>query len=206
MACLESLPSRSEWAPGKFAEGHFLPNQIHPPKHILLVDPDEAFGQVLQQVLGANYVLDRAPDAGRAVALLGDKGLNVILLNLDLQNGGADPCALLKALSERESAPPVIAFGWDSRRKNALEALRNGAVDFLEQPLDVQALKFALDGACRRAALARDLDAAQKFLSSMHVEGLLGNSEPMEQVNEVVGKVAGVHTSVLITGESGTGK
>src|SRR5438034_10166185 len=40
----------------------------------------------------------------------------------------------------------------------------------------------------------------------MHVEGLLGNSEPMEQVNEVVGKVAGVHTSVLITGESGTGK
>jgi len=191
---------------GKFAEGYFLPNQIYPQKHILLVDPDEAFGQVLQQVLGANYALDRAPDAGRAVALLGDKSLNVILLNLDLQNGGADPCALLTALSERESAPPVIAFGWESGRKKAIEALRNGAVDFLEQPLDVQALKFALDGACRRAALARDLAAAQKFLSSMHVEGLLGNSEPMEQVNEVVGKVAGVHTSVLITGESGTGK
>ncbi len=206
MTCLGSLPSRSEGPLGKFAEGYFLPNQIYPQKHILLVDPDEAFGQVLQQVLGANYALDRAPDAGRAVALLGDKSLNVILLNLDLQNGGADPCALLTALSERESAPPVIAFGWESGRKKAIEALRNGAVDFLEQPLDVQALKFALDGACRRAALARDLAAAQKFLSSMHVEGLLGNSEPMEQVNEVVGKVAGVHTSVLITGESGTGK
>src|SRR3989454_5749560 len=191
---------------GKFAEGHFLPNQIHPQKHILLVDPDEAFSQVLQQVLGANYVLDRAADAGRAVALLGDKSLNVILLNLDLQNGAVDPCTLLKALSERESAPPVIAFGWDNRRRKALEVLQLAAADFLEQPLDVQALKFALDGACRRAVLARDLAAAQKFLSSMHVEGLLGNSEPMEQVNEVVGKVAGVHTSVLITGESGTGK
>ena len=129
-------------------------------------------------------MLDRAPDAGRAVALLGDRSLNVILLNLDLQNGGADPCALLKALSERESAPPVVAFGWDNRRRKALEALQHGAADFLEQPLDVQALKFAIDGACRRAGLVRDLAAAQKFLSSIHVEGLLGNSEPMEQVTK----------------------
>src|SRR5204862_7866234 len=98
-----------------------------------------------------------------AVARLGDKSLKRSLLNLDLQNGGADPCALLTALSERESAPPVIAFGWERGRKNAIEALRNGAVDFLERPLDVQALKFALDGACPRAALARDLAAAQKF-------------------------------------------
>ena len=183
-----------------------LPNLNAAQKRILLVDPDEAFSQVLQQVLGGNYLLDRAPDTGRAVALLVDKRTDVILLNLDLQNGSADPCTLLKAVSERESAPPVIAFGWDSRRKKALDALQHGAVDFLEQPLDVQALRFALDGACRRAGLARDLAAAQKFLSSMHIEGLLGNSEPMEQVNEVIGKVAGVHTSVLITGESGTGK
>jgi len=193
--------------PGKIRGGDIiLPNQSHAQKHILLVDPDEAFGQILQQVLGANYSLECARDLGRAVALLGDKSLDVILLNLDLQNGAADPCALLKAISERESAPPVVAFGWDNRRRKALEALQHGAADFLEQPLDVQALKFALDGACRRAGLARDLAAAQKFLSSIHVEGLLGNSEPMEQVNEVVGKVAGVHTSVLITGESGTGK
>jgi two-component system response regulator HydG len=183
----------------------FLPNQVTH-KHILLVDPDEVFGQVLQQVLGPTYALDRALDINRAVALLGDKSLDAILLNLDLQNGSGDACALLRAVSERESAPPVIAFGWDNRRRKALEALQFGAVDFLEQPLDVQALRFVLDGACRRAGLARELAAAKKFLSSMHVEGLLGNSEPMEQVNEIISKVAGVHTSVLITGESGTGK
>src|SRR5438128_12273321 len=100
------MPSRSEWALGKFAEGYFLPNQSHAQKHILLVDPDEAFGQILQQVLGANYSLECARDLGRAVALLGDKSLDVILLNLDLQNGAADPCALLTSISERESAPP----------------------------------------------------------------------------------------------------
>src|SRR5207237_7735348 len=54
--------------------------------------------------------------------------------------------------------------------------------------------------------MSRDLAATQKFLSSLNVERLHHNSEPMEQVNEVIGKVAGVHTGVLITGESGTGK
>src|SRR5213083_1948027 len=139
MTCLGSLPSRREGPLGKFAEGYFLPNHIYPQKHILLVDPDEAFGQILQQVLGASYSLECARDLGRAVALLGDKSLDVILLNLDVQNGAADPCALLNAISERESAPPVVAFGWDNRRRKALEALQHGAADFLEQPLDVQA-------------------------------------------------------------------
>ena len=108
--------------------------------------------------------------------------------------------------SDWDSAPPVIAYGWDTWRQNAIEAFQYGAVDFLEQPLDVQALKFALDAAYRRATLGRELSAARKLLVSSHVEGLLGNSKPMARVNEVIRKVAGVFTNVLITGESGTGK
>src|SRR6185437_7965211 len=57
-----------------------------------------------------------------------------------------------------------------------------------------------------RTTLARDLAAAQKFLVSNRVEGLLGNSKAMDEVHDIVTKVAPVHTSVLITGESGTGK
>src|SRR5689334_9059789 len=107
-----SLRHSAAGRPLELMEGP-LPNQSHTHKHILLVDPDEAFSQVLQNVLGTNYGLERAPDINRAVSLLDDKGLDAILLNLDLQNGSGDPCALLKAVSERESAPPVIAFGWD---------------------------------------------------------------------------------------------
>ena len=178
-------------------------------RHILLVDPDEAFAQVLQDVLGSEYKLRRVSDVEAGVTQLDSNDVHVVLLNMDLKNDTPaveDSCMLLQAASERASAPPVIAYGWDSRRKRAVEAFQQGAIDFLEQPLDVQALKFALDGTCRRATLARDFAAAQKFLPSPHVEGLLGNSEAMEQVNEIIHKVAGVHTSVLITGESGTGK
>ena len=57
--------------------------------------------------------------------------------------------------------------------EKAVAGLRPGVVDCLEQPLDVRALKFRLDAACRRADLARDLGVAQRMLSSNRVPGLL---------------------------------
>jgi DNA-binding NtrC family response regulator len=178
-------------------------------KQILLIDPDEVFCQVLQQVLGSGYSLRRVSTAKAGVDQLDSAEVDVVLLNLDLQNGAAsseDILALVKLTSEQEFAPPMIAYGWDPRRKRSTAAFRSGVIDCLEQPLDVQALKFRLDAACRRADLARDLGAAQKMLCSNRVAGLLGNSKPMERVNELIHKVSGVLTSVLITGESGTGK
>jgi two-component system, NtrC family, response regulator HydG len=202
-----------------------LSNSIRPTKHILLVDPDEAFGQVLQEVLGPDNLLRRV--SRESIGQLDFREVDVVLLNLDLPEGDVgskaecrskingksksdetkvqDTRALLTSVAEAYDPAPVIAFGWDSRRERAVEAIRHGAVDFLEQPLDIQALKFALDAAHRRATLARDLAAAQSLIP-VHVEGLLGNSAAMEQVNDIVQKVSGVQTSVLITGESGTGK
>jgi DNA-binding NtrC family response regulator len=178
-------------------------------RRILLIDPDEVFCQVLQQVLGTNYSLRRVSTAKAGVSQLGSADVDVVLLNLDLQNGTAsneDILALMRLTSEQKFAPPMIVYGWDTRRKKAIEGFRQGVVDFLEQPLDVQALKFRLDAACRRADLTRDLDAAQRMFSSNRIAGLLGNSKPMARVNELIHKVSEVFTSVLITGESGTGK
>jgi DNA-binding NtrC family response regulator len=186
-----------------------VPDSNHRIKHILLVDPDEAFGRVLQQVLGSGYALQSALSVEAGISQLDAEELDVVLLNLDLPSDRAtsqDSRALLEATSERAADLPVIVYCCDKLRKRGIEALQHGAVDFLEHPLDVRELKFALDAACRRANLARDLTEAQNLLPSAHVEGLLGNSPAMEQVNEMVRKVAGVFTNILITGESGTGK
>ena len=100
----------------------------------------------------------------------------------------------------------MIVYGWDTRRKKAVAVFARALVDCLEQPLDVQALKFRLDAAYRVPTLTRDLGAAQRTVSSNRVPGFLGNSKPMARVNECDPESAGVFTSVLITGESGTGK
>ena len=173
---------------------------------VLLVDPDEAFGNVLQEVLDdAGYSIHQVTTPQQAIPEIRGSNVDVILLNLDC--GKEDGARyLLRAASDFSSAPPIISFGWGKHAASALQLFQDGAVDFLEQPLDIQELRFAINRACRRSEMARELAAAQKMLTSNRVEGLLGNSKPMERVSDVIRKVASVATTVLITGESGTGK
>jgi DNA-binding NtrC family response regulator len=173
------------------------PNFSH--MQILLVESDEVFAQILQDFLGTSYVLLRTPTVALALDQL--EANDVVLLNMDVQHS----CSLLRAIADRAMEVPVIAYAWDTHRQKAVQAFQEGAFDFLEQPLDVQGLRFALERACRRVTMARELQEAQK-LTHGRVEGLLGNSKAMEPVNEVIHKVATVFTSVLVTGESGTGK
>ncbi|MBV9623179.1 MAG: sigma-54-dependent Fis family transcriptional regulator [Acidobacteria bacterium] len=176
------------------------------PRRILLVDSDEAFGNVLQEVLGeARYCIHQTITPEAAVVEVSNGEIDAILLNLDCGKENAFRY-LLRAASELLVAPPLISFGWGQHRSSALELFQDGVVDFLEQPLDIQELRFALNRACRRADMARELAAAQRMLKSNRVEGLLGNSKSMVRVADMIHKVAGVYTTVLITGESGTGK
>lgn len=176
-------------------------------KRVLLIDPDEAFGNVLQEVLDdQGYDIQQVRSPQSALAELGDEQTDAILLNLDCGAENAATSQLVRAASDLPASPAIISFGWVKHSRAALELFQDGAVDFLEQPLDVQELRFAINRACRRAEIGRELAAAQKLLTSNHVEGLLGNSKPMDRISEVIRKVAGVFTTVLITGESGTGK
>lgn len=177
-------------------------------KKVLLVDPDEAFGFALRRVLDEQYELRHVPGVEEAVRHLQAEEIDVALLNWDQpsRTDHSDCLAMLGKTQELPVSPPVLGFSWDLRRETALEAMREGAWDFFRQPLDVLTLKFALDRAHTRMLLARDLAAARDLISVQRVEGLIGNSKPMERVYEMIRKVSGVLTSVLLYGESGTGK
>ncbi len=182
--------------------------QAEAPKRVLLIDADEAFGNVLGEVLGsAGYEIRQVLGPQSALGDLDSEQTDVILLNLDCGPNDLNSCRdLLHTSADLPSAPPIICFGWRKQFKAAVELFQDGAVDFLEQPLDVQELRFAINRACRRAELSRELAAAQRILISNRVEGLLGNSKQMVRTHDLIHKVAGVSTTVLVTGESGTGK
>jgi DNA-binding NtrC family response regulator len=178
-------------------------------RSIFLVDRDEAFGQALQQVLGTEYSLRHEPSLSGARARFDTEYIDCVLLNLDPPGGGDPafrPLELLRAAAERTVPLPVITYSWEARGQRAMAAFQEGAFDTLDQPLDVQQLKFALERACRRVALVRELSEAQRLLETTRIEGLLGNSKTMDKVTELLRKVAEVLTTVLIMGESGTGK
>ncbi|HEV2383060.1 MAG TPA: sigma-54 dependent transcriptional regulator [Terriglobia bacterium] len=178
-------------------------------KRVLLIDHDEAFGPLLGEVLGEGFILTHLLKPAEAVPVLEKEEADVVLLNWDFPDPDAakNPARdLLKVASALPTAPAVIVFSWDAARKTAMEATRCGAADFFAQPLLIPELRVAIDRAQQRVALARELTAAQRVIAGKYVEGLLGNSKPMDRVRELVHKVANVLTTVLITGESGTGK
>jgi DNA-binding NtrC family response regulator len=175
------------------------------PKSILVVDPDEAFAQVLQPLLGGKFLLLQQASVTATIAALNTSNVDVILLNLDAVPQ-PDSSLLLHSATDREIPLPVIAYSWQGGGETILNAFKDGVFDTLSQPLDVQQLRFALDRASRRSTLARELFETRRLLGGARVQGLLGNSKAIERVSEVILKVAEVFTSVLVTGESGTGK
>lgn len=178
-------------------------------KRVVLVDHDEAFGSVLRNVLGPGYALTWIPLPSDVIPILENDEADVVLLNWDDEADGTaqkPSRELVRAASELPVAAPVIVFSWDPRQETAVDAVRSGAFDFFVQPLSVLELRFAIDRAYRRMALARELINAQRLIGTRYVDGLLGNSKSMEYVFEVIHKVAQVFTTVLISGESGTGK
>jgi DNA-binding NtrC family response regulator len=185
-----------------------LKDEGHEAKRVLLVDPDEAFSTALRRVLSREYELTHVKCVMDLVPYLSSEQVDVALLNWDQPNSTdhSSCLSILKDCQEMDISIPVLGFSWDTRRETAMAAMRNGAWDFFHQPLDVLTLKFALDRACTRMALSRELVAARKLIQVQRVEGLIGNSKQMERVYEMIHKVAGVCTSVLLCGESGTGK
>lgn len=178
-------------------------------KNIFLVDPDSAFGQALHKVLGNDFVLYQIASLEKVLARIKNENPDAIVVNFDALKAGDPPDSLTElcaAVSNRSVPVPVIAYSWDSCGQNAREALRAGAFDFLGQPLDINQLRFSLHRACRRADLLRELDDARRQLRTVRTSGLVGNSNLIQQVDEVARKIAEVSTTVLITGESGTGK
>jgi DNA-binding NtrC family response regulator len=178
-------------------------------KRVLLIDRDEAFASVLKGVLGEGYSLQHVSGTKEALFLLEADTVDVVLLNWDDAPRPATkdhPHEFLEATSNLPIAPPAIAFSWNTSSETAIQAMRQGAIDFFPQPLSVLELKFAIARAFRRMTLLRDLAAAKQLIATRYVDGLLGASKPMEQVCELIHKVSGVQTTILITGESGTGK
>jgi len=180
-------------------------NDALPSKIVLVVDPDDAFGPVLQPLLGEQFVLQQQTSVAEAITAFDADDVNAILFNLDAV-GQNEISLLLRSATDREFPLPVIAYSWQAGGQKLLNAFKNGAFDTLSQPLDVQQLRFALERAVRRAELAREVVETRRLFGTSRVEGLLGNSKPIEHVSELTRKVAEVFTTVLITGESGTGK
>lgn len=171
---------------------------------ILIVDDDSPHRSMLRTVLrGWGYAVEEAEDGAAAVEQVKARAFDAVLT--DVRMARLDGIAALREIREwNPSIPVLIMTAWSSVQ-NAVDALRLGACDYLTKPLELDELKLALERALDHTRLARESQEpgrAQSEASSL----LLGRSEAMRELVEMVETVAPTEATVLVSGESGTGK
>ncbi len=175
---------------------------------ILVVDDDGDIRMALEMLLSyEGYEVWTAKDGAEAVARLDAEeaqGRHAACVLSDMKMPGMNGLELLEALADRAGAPPVVMISGHGDVQTAVEAVRRGAVNFLEKPLDDNHVLVTLRAAIRERRLALQNTALKKQLGSRWE--LIGESEAMQRLKRQVEQVAGAEASVLITGENGTGK
>jgi DNA-binding NtrC family response regulator len=167
-------------------------------KRILVVDDEKNQRDILQLILvgelddtGSPLYDVTAASSGQEALALFKRGRYHLVLT-DLKMAGMDGIKLLNELSILDSSTPVILMTAHGSIDSVKDALRGGAFDYLEKPLDRSKL----------------LDVLNKAVAQMHAvdEEIVGVSDAIERVKKMIVKVAGSSSTVLIRGESGTGK
>lgn len=172
-------------------------------KRILIADDEINIRRVLEAILRRDgYDVVTASNGEEALAGMG-RGIHTVIT--DLKMPVLDGMGLLRRLSVDFPDVPVVMITAHGSVENAVEAVKLGAFDYVEKPFDQEQIRQIVAKAMRTHMLARR-DARPEDTASHGRFRLVGESTAIQQVYQVVEKVADTPSTVLITGESGTGK
>ena len=174
--------------------------------NLLVVDDDLSIREMLEVMLTSEgYDVECAEDGTQAIRMLEKKDYDLILCDIRMGTVGG-----LKVLREAKSRRPqtvVIMISAFATTETAVEAMKEGAYDYIPKPFNVDELKQTIRNALDRRTLEHEkeiLDAELK--KTCHFDRIVGNSPAMMKIYNTIKQVADTRTSLLITGESGTGK
>src|SRR6185437_11749352 len=175
---------------------------------VLVVDDEPSARSGLEKLLKQEgYRVDVAAEGMGALAIAAEGPPDVVVTDLKMPK--MDGIALLTKLREQDPDVPVIVVTAFGDVGSAVSAMRAGAADYLTKPVDFDALLLAIERALERRQLRSEADELRRQLREQEGDGLgglLGASPAMQKVYRTAKQVAGARATVLITGESGTGK
>ncbi len=173
---------------------------------ILVVDDDPAHRIMLHSLLkGWGYEISEAKDGSEAIAIIHEQPFDLILMDIRMiKVSGLQ--ALIEIKSFNPSIPVIMMTAYSSV-ETAVEALKNGAYDYLIKPLDFNELRLSIDRAMDHKKLRDENTLLKQSLGNrFDRRNIIGRSPVMIKLMETVAQVAPSEANILITGESGTGK
>jgi DNA-binding NtrC family response regulator len=177
----------------------------------LVVDDDEAFRESLAALVSREgHHVRQGSTLAQGRKLLLDAPADVLLVDLVLPDGRGIELLNDEQVAERSAAlgrPEVVVITGNATVESAVEALREGALDYLTKPVDRARLQTILTNIARTRELKGEVDSLRGELRKLGRFGrMVGRSGAMQEVYDLICKVAPTQASVFITGESGTGK
>jgi two-component system response regulator PilR (NtrC family) len=172
---------------------------------ILVVDDERSMREFLE-ILLRQEGHDVAVAGDTAAALQRAAQGDVDLVITDLRLGRDSGIDVLRGVKEQSPSTEVVMVTAFATTENAIQAMKLGAYDYVQKPFKVDELKLVVAKALERRALVAENRALRRNAGPMSELDLLGDSPGIEEVREVVDKVAPGRTTVLISGESGVGK
>ncbi len=173
------------------------------PLQILIADDEPNMRKVLRVMLEHDgYDVHPVGDGEEALSTLSDNHIDIVITDLKMPK--LDGMALLRKITEQYGGLPVVMITAHGTVDTAVEALKLGAFDYITKPFERHLMREVLAKAARTSELYRKEPSMERDQTGRFQ--IIGRSEPMQKVFEVVDRVADTPSTVLITGESGTGK
>jgi DNA-binding NtrC family response regulator len=172
-----------------------------------LYTEDRSLQSILASALGKDFQVLPVSDEAGVTRLLEAGGADVTIVDLDSSHKSVlariDCC---RRVLENENTPVIVIMADDALRSTANEMVKLGAYGYLRRPPSIRDLKTMLLRAHETSSLKRRLSAVERTLQTGSCDRMIGSSPQMQEIYDLVRRVASINASVLVTGESGTGK
>jgi len=172
---------------------------------VLVVDDEADIRELVAAILQDDgYQVRVAKDSESALVAIRARKPSLVVLDIWMSGGGMDGLELLDVLKALDAELPVIMISGHGNIETAVSAIKRGAYDFLEKPFKSDRLLLLADRAVEAANLKRE----NRRLRSQAIvpDGMLGSSQPAQQLRQMIAKVAPANSRVLISGPAGAGK
>jgi len=174
-------------------------------KKILIIDDEQEMLDSLKKILSRrkDFQLTLTSDSKKAMQIISTNKFDLIITDLNMKNlSGMD---ILESALQTDAENKVLIISGYGTVETSVEAMRNGAVDFLEKPFTAKKLFSSIDNILDTKNSSENIEHMEPQ-SEQSFEGIVYKSEQISKIIQLIEKVASAKTSILITGESGTGK
>jgi two-component system, NtrC family, response regulator HydG len=176
------------------------------PQRVLIVDDDEGHAEALAESLEMDGFACRiAPSGKSGVELASEQSFDAVLTDLVMHD--LSGIEVLKEVRRLQPDAVVLLITGHGSLETAIDAMREGAADYLQKPVRLAELRTRLSKALETSRLRREnVELKRQIDKRFGFEGIVGHSPAMQRVFEILGQVSATNATVLVLGESGTGK